>query len=415
MSDVKNIAYLTGCFPTLPETFILNEVLYVSKQANLSVFSLKIPKREAIHSDFKTFRGDIFYSPYFFSINLWKAQLHFLWKSPRKYFATLLFLIKSMSASRDFLTKSLALYPKFIFYSKIMKDLKIKHVHAHWATHPTTGAFVINKLTGIPYSFTAHAHDIYLDRTMLKEKIKNASFVVTISNFNRKYLIENYGKISDEKIYVIRTGANTRRFKPICRKRINPDSFTILSVGRLTPMKGHSFLIKACMILAKRGRNFQCLIVGVGEEEKKLKKLVKSYGLQKKVIFKGGLPHQELELIYHEIDIFILPSIKLGNGLTEGIPVALMEAMAAGVPVIATNISGIPELVENMETGLLVPPDDSEALSDAIENLINDPFLCQKLIKNATMKIAQDFDALKNAEKLTKLLIKQFSSCTVSH
>lgn len=309
MGDTKNIAYLTSCFPALPETFILNEVLYVSKQANLFIFSLKRAKREPIHSDFKTFRGNISYSPYFFSINLWKAQLHFLWKTPRKYFAILLFLIKNMFASRDFLIKTLALYPKLVFYSKIMKDQKIKHVHAHWATHPTTGAFVINKLTGIPYSFTAHAHDIYLDGTMLKDKIKNASFVVTISNFNKKYLLENCGKFFDEKIHVIRTGANTRKFKLIRRKRINPDFFTLLSVGRLTPMKGHSFLIKACMILAKRGRNFRCLIVGAGEEEKKLKKFAKIYGLQEKVIFKGGLPHQELELIYHETDIFVFNSL----------------------------------------------------------------------------------------------------------
>jgi glycosyltransferase involved in cell wall biosynthesis len=171
-------------------------------------------------------------------------------------------------------------------------------------------------------------------------------------------------------------------------------------VGRLDEIKGFRYLVDACRTLAQRGHNFTCYIIGDGPLRHALTKRISELGLDQRVRLCGAIKQEEVRRYLYGATAFVLPSIRTARGDMDGIPVALMEAMAAGTPVVSTTVSGIPELVENGVTGLLVPPADSPALADCIERLLGDPSYALALAQKARLRIEQDFDARKEARKL---------------
>lgn len=329
------------------------------------------------------------------------AQLHWLRRKPRAFLRAWGEALRRTAPSRKLLVRTPLVLLKGALIARRLEAMGVRHVHAHWATHPTLAAWLVRELTGIGYSFTAHAHDIYVDRAMLREKAEAARFVVTISEFNRRLLADACGAATAEKIHVVRCGVDVAAFAP--GARIVPEAPTFVCVASLREYKGHAVLLDAVAILRARGSNVRVVLVGDGELRAALEARVAREGLGDRVELRGALAHQEIPAVLRASTAMVLPSVTSRDGQMEGIPVALMEAMATGVPVIATRLSGIPELVRDGETGLLVPERDPAALAAAMERLAADPALGVRLAGAARSVVRERFDRKRNVARLAAL------------
>jgi glycosyltransferase involved in cell wall biosynthesis len=282
-----------------------------------------------------------------------------------------------------------------------IKSLGIDLIHAHFATWAATTALFVSDLTGIPYSFTAHARDIYherVDKTVLAEKMAKARFVITVSDFNKRYL---EGLLCSEgrsgQIIRLYNGIDLEQFRPL---DIEKEPNLLLGVGRLTSKKGFKYLIEACKILCERGRDFRCVIIGKGDERATLEKLVEQYSLEQKISLPGAKTQAEVMRIIQKATVFVLPCIVNSDGDRDGLPTVLIEAMALGVPVVSTDVTGIPEIIAHERTGLLVEEKNSKTLADAIETLLDSESLCEKLSRAALVKVREEFNVVENVKTL---------------
>jgi len=286
-----------------------------------------------------------------------------------------------------------------------MQRRGITHVHAHFANHPAAAAFVIHTLTGIPYTFTAHGADFQVDQHMLREKVQYAAEVITISDFNRRFLLDRCGEQYADRIRVVRCGVDRSVFHPgsAVLDPPPPRRFTIVCVGTLYEVKGHRYLIEACRQLRDRGVDFECHLIGDGPLRSSLADAARENGVGEQIRFRGRLTRQEIAELLRRADVLVAPSVPTAEGRREGIPVVLMEAMASGVTVVASRISGIPELVADNETGLLVPPRDSQALGETLYRLHQDPSLRLRLAAGGLRKVCAEYDLQRNADCLNRL------------
>ena len=396
------IGYIMSRFPKITETFILREMLELEKSGQpLIIFPLLRVKEPVFHPEVEKLMSKVQFTP-FISLKIISANLHFMTRSPRKYLKVLWTVLRENFGSVNLFKGALGIFPKSVFFARSIEEKGIKHVHAHYSTHPALSALIISELTGISFSFTAHAHDIFVHKKMLGGKIKKARIIVTISEFNKQYLLRLYPETPADKIKVIHCGVELERYKEQSSGN-KGGQFTILCIASLQPYKGVEYLVKACAILKSRLGNFRCLIIGEGNERKKIEHLIAGLNLQKVVILLGSQPQDRVASLLGEADLFVLPSVVAADGQMEGIPVSLMEAMASGLPVVATNISGIPELVEDGVTGLLVPPGNEHTLADAIIRLYNDETLRGKMGTCGREKVASEFEIKANVEKLKDL------------
>ena len=427
------VAYVISRFPKITETFILYEILELEQQGvQVSIYSLLKPRPSGVHPEgaslFKKIlermsvpKGEILmhpeavplvkrahYAP-FFSIKILAAQFYYLLRRPTAYLSALWHLLRENWGSPNFLLGSVAVFPKTVHFARLMQTEGIQHVHAHFANHPAAAAYVVHCLTGIPFSFTAHGADLQVDQHMLCEKITRASAVVTISSYNKSFIAGKCGQWYADKVRVIHCGVDTRVFTPP-DERPHPSErpaiagLSILSIGTLYEVKGHAYLIEACRRLREQGLDFTCHLVGDGPLRETLVEQVSRAGLEEQVCFHGQLPRQEIVRMLQLADVLAVPSIPTREGRREGIPVVLMEAMASGVPVVASRISGIPELVEDGVSGLLVEPRQPEALAAALSSLYRDPQCWQRLSASGRERVVSGFDLTRN----TDLLIKTF-------
>jgi glycosyltransferase involved in cell wall biosynthesis len=285
-----------------------------------------------------------------------------------------------------------------------MQRLGIQHVHAHFGWSASSIALIANRLLGIPFSLTLHAHGIFLNPLLLNAKIKYSQFVVTISEYNRQYLKNLFPEYRlEDKIHVIHCGLDSEIFIPPSEPKRGGDQFTIVGIGQLDPRKGFHVLIDACHHLAKRGIPFRCQILGEGEERNRLEALIIRYNLMEHVFLPGKIYQEELRQILNRADVSVLPCVRDESGELDGIPVALMETMAMQIPTVSTRISGIPELIDHGRNGWLTPPNDSVALADALQHLRDNPELRNRLGKAARESVVHEFNIYKSAEAMAAL------------
>ena len=413
-SKHPKVAFILSQFPEQYETFLLREIVELEKtNISLHIFSLKKCKDEVVHPEAKRFLKKTYYSNFLLSSSLLLSNIYFLLKNPLRYLKTLFFIIKKNLASFDFLLKSLVLFPISIHYAFIIKEKNIDIVHGYWATHPTTSAFVISRLLDIPFSFTGHAHDIYVDKTMLLEKMIEAKFISTCTAHNKTYLLDfaceflsevELKKIKD-KIYPIYHGVDIKKFKtPKSKFDINKEKIKIISVGSLLPCKGFDLLIDACAKIKRtKAFPFQCVIVGGGPLMKELKNQVKENKLQNEFTFTGNLPQNEVIPYYKEADIFALP-IRLE--IHWGIPNVVIEAAAAHTVVITGALPSIPELIVDQKTGFIVPEENSQVLAEKIKILAKNNRLRKRMADAAHSIILKKFNRSINAQKLAHTFIR---------
>jgi colanic acid/amylovoran biosynthesis glycosyltransferase len=394
----RRVAYVTSRFPKLSETFVLYEILAIEELGiDVDVFAL-VRESEPVHHREAARLAARAFSVRLASLAVLSAQWHWLRRRPRAYVTAWWDAIRGNLRSPRFLVRALAVVPLAATFARRMRESDVEHIHAHWATHPTLAAYVASRLTGIPYSFTGHAHDIYVDRTMLREKIASAAFVVTISEFNRRLLERLYGAVARDRVVVIHCGTDPHLFEPPGDRPDGP--WTIVCVASLQPQKGQLHLIEACRRLVAEGIDVRCLLVGDGETRRDLEQRIRASGLGDHVVLLGQQPRHRVVEILGAADAVAQPSVVLPSGKMEGIPVALMEAMAMERPVVATDISGVAELVEDGATGILVPPGDPSALASALRTLHDDPAMAARLGRAGRQRVVEDFDLTRSANEL---------------
>lgn len=404
----KTIAYVMSRFPKISETFILYEILELERLGlHVEVFPLIREQAQTVHPEAQAIVERAHYSS-FLSLPLLRAQGYWLRKRPLRYLRAWWRALRGNLSTPSFLARTLVLVPQAALFARQMHELGVEHLHAHYATHPALTAYVVRELADIPYSFTAHAHDIYLERPMLDEKIRRAGFVVTISQYNRELLRSLYGDDAAEKTVVIHCGVDPAVFQPQERQPNQP--FTMVCVASLQDYKGHPYLIESCAQLKARGLHFRCLLIGQGEDRPQIEAQIQRLGLSEQVLVLGPQPRNKVSQYVATADVVVLPSIVTRYGKQEGIPVALMEALASEKPVVATAISGIPELIEHEHSGLLVPERDATALADALARLHGDPELGERLGAAGRETVLREFDLKRNTELLHGLLLHDWSA-----
>lgn len=384
---------------------MLYEILALEAQGfAVDLYPLLRGETAVVHPEARALTGRARFQP-FLSRRIVASNLHFLRRKPRRYLGALGALVAGTLGSWRFLLGGLAIFPKAVHAARLMQEDGVEHVHCHFANHPALAGFIVKRLTGIPFSFTAHAFDIYVDRHMLRAKVEEAAFVTTISEYNRRLIVEECGEEAEAKVAVIHCGVDGEVFRP--RQSDRPgDALSVICVGTLERKKGQSFLIEACEILHCKGIDVSCTIVGEGPERAALERAIEEAGLGGRVVLLGAKSRAEVAALLARSDVLVAPSVSLANGKQEGIPVVLMEGMSCALPVVASEISGIPELVEHERTGLLVPPGDPAALARALERLHRDRGLRRRLGADAREKVRREFDLVANAA----LLARRFES-----
>ncbi|MCD6329000.1 MAG: glycosyltransferase family 4 protein [Candidatus Cloacimonetes bacterium] len=401
---MSKIAYIFSQFPETHETFILREIIELKKNnINPELFSLKKCKDKVVHPQAQEFITQTHYSA-LPSINVIKALLYFIWNRPLECLSLFTYLIKSNITSFEFLIKSIAIIPISLYYAKLIRDLEITHLHAHWATIPTTSAVIISKILGISFSFTAHAWDIFLPNPMLKEKIQRAEFVATCTGYNKKYLDSLLDYKENDKIILNYHGIDFGTLPEINK---NIEDNLIFSIGRLCEQKGFPYLLDACDILRDQGYQFKCIIIGEGPDRKALTLQIEQLELQEYVVLSGMKPQSYIFDMFNKARMFVLPCVISKNGDRDGIPNVMIEALAMRTPVISTTISGVPEIIQNNITGITVEPRNSLQLADAIIGLLNDPDAAKTFVKNGRELVEEKFDIKKNVRELVSILINR--------
>jgi glycosyltransferase involved in cell wall biosynthesis len=395
------IAYIMSRFPKLTETFILFEMAAIERQgAEIRLFPLLHERESAMHPEAAAYVARATYLP-FVSPAILASHAHFLRRAPRRYLGTLGAMLRGTWRSPNFLLGGIGIFPKVVHAARLMERDGVDHVHCHFATHPALAGFLIHRLVGIPYSFTAHGSDLHVDRTMLCRKVSEAAFTVTISSDNRAVFERECGRPLPT-LEVIHCGVDTTVFHPVPRAAGPDRPLAILAIGTLHEVKGQTHLIEACRLLGAAGVPFTCRFVGEGPDRSALERQVAEAGLSGRVEFLGRRTRSEIAGLIGSSDVLVAASVPTRSGKREGIPVVLMEAMSAGLPVVASALSGIPELVIDGSSGLTVPPGDAPAIATALRRLYDDPELRTRLGIAARERVVAEFDVDRNASRLNE-------------
>lgn len=418
----RKVAYLASRFPKITETFILYEMRAVeSLGVEVELYPLRREPTKVMHEEARAYVERAHFER-LLSRRTITANLAALLRRPRIYCRTLATGIRANWGSTRYLLGFLASFPKAVVFAQDIQQRGVQHVHAHFASHPAAVAWVIGRLTGVPYSFTAHGSDLHRDQHMLKEKVAEAALVVAISDYNRRLILEHCGAEHEDHVRVIHCGTDTSAFRP--RRAVpseapaaQPESaeeLRIACVGTLHEVKGQVHLIRACALLRESGLPFRLHLFGDGPDEAKLRAEAARGGIASAVVFHGRCTRSQLARLLPEMDVVVAPSVPTSDGRREGIPVALMEAMSAGVAVVASSLSGIPELVRHRVSGLLVPPGDVPAIADALRLLAEAPQWRLQLAAAARETVERDFDQTRCAERLIEAIRLRHQKVSIS-
>ena len=401
-------------YPRISETFISNEILLLEKLGfTIHIFSMRKPREDFTHDSVKKIRARVDYLPETLLKPLPRLLYHnliYAFKKPGIYAAAL------KTAWRRFLRTHKSATLKHLFQAgylanRLLPASGVTHLHAHFAHSPTSVALFTSRLTGLPFSFTAHAKDIYTsDPRQLSEKIELSRFVVTCTEYNRRHLLE----ISDghkTPIHRFYHGIDMNLFTGNEGDRQDSGKpYRILTIARLTAKKGLPTVYKALKILTDNGLEIEHTLIGDGEERESILKLVKELGLESVTRWLGTRPHHVVLEHYRAADLFVLGCEVASNGDRDGIPNVLVESMAMGVPVVTTDISAIPELVQDGKTGLLAPAGRPDKLAEAMQRMLTDKPLRNRLTAAARKFVVREFDNGALVEELAEVYRNNMSS-----
>jgi colanic acid/amylovoran biosynthesis glycosyltransferase len=296
-----------------------------------------------------------------------------------------------------------------VYYALLIEGSGAQHIHVHHGYFASWVAMVAARILGIEFSLTLHGSDLLLHPAYLDTKLKHCKFCVTVSEFNRRHILERYPEIHPDKIIVRRMGVdlgtnNLSAPQPRCENR----RLNMLAVGRLHPVKDHAFLVRACCLLKNCNFPFTCLIAGEGPERASLELLIRHLDLRDEIRLTGHLSRLQLDAYYAAADLVVLTS------RSEGIPLVLMEAMARGKPVLAPAITGIPELVVDGKNGFLYPPGSLEGFVARVDVVHRSESTLGPLGRAARQHVTQHFNREENLAGFCSLLLKHITPAPVS-
>lgn len=394
----RSVGVLVKRFPKLSETFVLEEVLGLERLGvPLRIYTLAPPSDEISHPAVAQVRAPVLQVPASVidePLRLLARHLRLAASSPWRYLQALgRATARGAAGWRDFARAG--------WLAGQLREDGVAHLHTHFISTPADVAELVSAMSGVPFSISAHAKDIYLSRSDdLNRKLHAARFTVTCTEFNCRALRRIAPTATVQRMY---HGIDAGVFHP-ARRAVPSLVPLILSVGRLVEKKGLDTLIDACRMLRGRGVPFRCEIVGYGEQRDRLAALIGLHGLEDQVQLTGKLSREQVIDRYARAAVYVQPSRVAADGDRDGIPNVLLEAMAMGLPVVATRISGIPEVVKHRHNGLLVGAEDPSAIADAVQQLIETPALAAQLGRNARHTVTRDFDNDRNLRVVLGLL-----------
>lgn len=392
------VAYILKMFPRLSETFILNELLELENQGvEASVFSTMYPVDGRFHGRLAQLKLGVEYIP--------RDKPELYWERIHGDLAGAAPYLAAWDRAREFLRrhaipKDLDLLLRAVVIAGRAQQLGIQHLHAHFATVATRLAALVHLMTGLPFSFTSHAKDIFRDtvnRDLYRELVDLSAFNITVSDFNRDYILTETPGVDADKIVRLYNGIDLDYFQP--RPDRQPDPQHILSIGRLVPKKGFDDLLRAARILLDRAVEFQLTIVGDGESQLDLTRLHEQLSLGDSVSFVGAKSQDEVQELYASAAFTVLACTPDEIGNRDALPTTLLESLACGVPAISTRLTGVPEIIDDTVGGL-VDPRDPEQLADRIQAMLANPD--PSVSARCRSRAEERFDLRRNVEQLRK-------------
>lgn len=397
---IERVLYVVSLFPCWSETFIVREIqTLIADGVDVRILSLKPPSEKLVQVDAKALSARAHYPEQ--GLRGMIATLATVVRHPLASLTCLAAIVADMWRTPTILLKSLVSLSRGLQQVRWLAEFDPQLIHAHWATYPSTVAWSLARITGRRFSFTCHAHDIFLDHQLLARKVEEAALAVTISRFNIDWLTQRVSEQASMRFAVVHCGVDLRRTD--CELDGRSDRH-IVAVGRLDPIKGFDVLVDALRQLNERNIEFRCTVIGEGPLRSALEAQTRAHGLDGRIEWVGALPQEAVQAALRDAAIFALPCQVAADGNRDGIPVALMEAMASGCAVVTTAVSGIPELVEDDVNGLVVAERDAAGLADALQRLLGDSPLRRRLAMAARARVEREFDAQAEARRLRQLM-----------
>ena len=396
------IAYVVSQFPCYDETFVAREFKALADLGtDFAIFSLKPCRDEVIHNDAESLLHRTVYLP-FISFRNTLNMLYSMAAHPFRMMKSISQVIIPTVGRPSYMLKLLAVMPKLCSYARMISQKGFEHIHAHWATVPTECAMILSRLTNIPFSFTGHAHDIFLENPALRRKLEEAQFVLTCTDDNKRHLLQMFPSIDGSKIVVSHHGVDLEEYllKPPAH-RGQEGAFQILSVGSLFECKGFEYLIRACGKLSARGVDYRCRIIGGGYLHNELSELIDELELRDRVELLGYMRQEKLVNYYAGADLFILPAVLKMHW---GIPNVVLESLAVGTPVACTPLPALKELSDGRQCIYTIPEKDPDAIADLVEKCAADGAELASLGRAGRAIIEKNFDIRKNAETVREVL-----------
>lgn len=398
--DIEPIAYLTGDYPKISHTFILREVESL-RAHGLKVVTCSIRKPPA--GEFKgeeelNARAQTFYVIAAASnpVRVLAAHAGFLLRAPGRWFSSLALALRSRPPGLKALLWQIFYFVEAGVLAQHLRAQGVGHLHNHFGNSSCTVAMLASTLSGIPFSFTEHGPAIFFEaeRWALDKKIARARFVVAISHFCRSQLMLFSDPGDWQKITIVHCGVQAEAYG---RKVRGAFGKRVIFVGRLDPVKGASLLIEAMARVVPDHPDARLTLVGDGPARVLAEKKVAQLGLEHVVTFAGFQSQGAVAALLDESDMLVLPSF------AEGVPVVLMEAMASRIPVIATRVAGVPELVADGVVGYTIPPGDVATLAERIGRLMKSPELAAMMGQAGRQLVKSDFNIEKEGAWLAEI------------
>ncbi len=413
-SSSPTLGYILKGYPRISETFISNEILLLERLGfRMRLFPMRHPREDFCHDSVHDIQAQVDYLPTELLLDFPRLLLPNIFlavKRPQLFIKGLRLADKRFQRTGKPATFKHLFQAGFLCYKHLLKDPSITHIHGHFAHSPTSVTMFAALLSGLPFSFTAHAKDIYTSNPeQLKEKIRLAEFVATCTEYNQRYL-EGLRTDQSTPIYCIYHGIDLKLFSQTSdHSRCNPP-YRLLTVARMTEKKGLPTIYKALKLLKDRGLVFQHTLIGDGDDREAVTTLIDELSLSKYCSCLGTRTHTEVLKQFEKSDLFVLGCEIAKNGDRDGIPNVLVESLAMGVPALSTTVSAVPEILLNDQTGITVPPSNPEAMADGIQRILTDTDLRKTLIEGGHAHTRQHFNNYERTRQLAAVFTKHMAA-----